>query len=88
LSIYGVVGGASVAPAPARAAKADPARFGGEPTSSAAVAILGGFSRKGEWVVPKTFTAFLFMGGGEIDLREARFADREVKVLGTTQADR
>ena len=72
--------GASVAPAPARAVNADPARFGGEPTSNAAVAILGGFSRKGKWVVPKVFNAFLFMGGGEIDLREARFAEREVSI--------
>jgi hypothetical protein len=66
-------------PAPA-AASADPARFGGTPSSGGAVAILGGFTRKGEWVVPKHFTAFLFMGGGEIDLREATFEDREVTI--------
>jgi hypothetical protein len=69
----------SVAPSPvATTATGDPARFGGEPTSSGAVAILGGFSRKGDWTVPKEFTAFCFMGGGEIDLRDARFAEREV----------
>jgi hypothetical protein len=74
-------GAGSSAPAPARvAAPVDPARFGGTPSSGGAVAILGGFSRKGEWVVPKHFTAFLFMGGGEIDLREARFEDREVNI--------
>ena len=67
-------------PAPAPSATADPTRFGAEPSSGGAVAILGGFSRKGEWVVPKHFTAFLFMGGGEIDLREARFEDREVNI--------
>jgi hypothetical protein len=50
------------------------------PTSSGAVAILGGFSRKGDWVAPKEFTAFLFMGGGEIDLRDAKFAEREVSI--------
>ena len=72
--------GAGTAPAPSPAAPRDPARFGGEPTSSGAVAILGGFSRKGDWVVPKEFTAFLFMGGGEIDLRDARFSEREVTI--------
>ena len=72
--------GAGTAPAPSLAAPRDPARFGGEPTSSGAVAILGGFSRKGDWVVPKEFTAFMFMGGGEIDLRDARFSEREVTI--------
>ena len=72
--------GAGTAPAPSPAAPRAPARFGGEPTSSGAVAILGGFSRKGDWVVPKEFTAFLFMGGGEIDLRDARFSEREVTI--------
>jgi hypothetical protein len=64
----------------AAAAGADPARFGGEPTSQMGVAILGGFTRKGDWVVPKDFNAICFMGGGEIDLREARFAEREVTI--------
>jgi Domain of unknown function (DUF1707)/Cell wall-active antibiotics response 4TMS YvqF len=72
--------GAAHAPAPSPAARRDPARFGGTPTSSGAVAILGGFSRKGDWVVPKEFTAFMFMGGGEIDLRDARFSEREVTI--------
>jgi len=74
------VAGTSPAPVPAPSRSADPARFGGTPSSGGAVAILGGFSRKGEWVVPKHFTAFLFMGGGEIDLRDARFEDREVTI--------
>jgi hypothetical protein len=65
---------------PSTTAAADPARFGAQATSAAAVAILGGFSRKGDWVVPKTFNAFMFMGGGEIDMREARFEDREVSI--------
>src|SRR5512135_2034827 len=34
-------------PAPAVPPAGDPARFGGEPTSHTAVAIMGGFSRKG-----------------------------------------
>ena len=66
----------SVRSAPA----ADPARFGGEPASGGAVAILGGFSRKGDWVVPRVFNAFCFMGGGEIDMRDATFEDREVTI--------
>jgi hypothetical protein len=31
-------------------------------------------------MVPKEFTAFMFMGGGEIDMRDARFAEREVSI--------
>jgi Domain of unknown function (DUF1707)/Cell wall-active antibiotics response 4TMS YvqF len=72
--------GTAATPAVVPTATVDPARFGGEPTSSMAVAILGGFSRKGDWVVPKDFTAVCFMGGGEIDLRDARFAEREVTI--------
>jgi hypothetical protein len=72
--------GATHVPVPSPAAPRDPARFGGVPTSSGAVAILGGFTRKGDWVVPKEFTAFMFMGGGEIDLRDARFSEREVTI--------
>jgi hypothetical protein len=72
--------GAAPAPAPSRPAPADVRHYGGEPTSHTAVAILGGFSRKGRWVVPKTFNAFMLLGGGEIDLRDARFSEREVSV--------
>ncbi len=72
--------GATYEPAPSPAVKLDPARFGGEPTSHGAVAIMGGFTRRGDWVVPKEFTAFMLMGGGEIDMREARFAEREVAI--------
>src|SRR5271170_3891131 len=49
------------------AAAVDPARFGAPGTSAGAVAILGGFSRQGNWVVPKHFNAFMLLGGGEID---------------------
>src|ERR1700722_15732643 len=72
--------GTANVPGSSPSAAGDPARFGGEGTSGGAVAILGGFSRKGEWTVPKEFTAFMFMGGGEIDLRDARFAEREVSI--------
>ena len=72
--------GSAYVPATAPAAAGDPARFGGRATSSGAFAIMGGFTRKGHWTVPKDFTAFMLMGGGEIDLREARFAEREVSI--------
>jgi hypothetical protein len=58
----------------------DPRRFGGEPTSTWTVGILGGFSRRGHWVAPKNFTAVCVMGGGEIDLREATYAEREISI--------
>ncbi|MFF5444463.1 DUF1707 domain-containing protein [Streptomyces sp. NPDC012888] len=57
-----------------------PARIGGAGTSSAAVAVMAGFQRKGHWTVPARFTAVAFWGGGQIDLREARFAEREVVI--------
>ena len=55
-------------------------RIGGVPSSSVAVAIMGGFQRKGVWVVPETFTAVAFWGGGQLDLREARFATPQVTI--------
>lgn len=75
-------GAVPVAPAPRRdGAAPSPAwseRFvGGRGSSSSGVAIMGGFQRTGRWTVGRRFTAFAFWGGGEIDLREARFAERE-----------
>ena len=66
--------------APAQAPAGDPQRFGVQSTAHGAFAIMGGFSRKGDWVVPEEFTAFVFMGGGELDLREARYAAQTVKI--------
>lgn len=57
-----------------------PSRIGGTPSSKWAVGILGGFQRRGRWVAPRRFTAVTVMGGGEIDLREARFEDREIVI--------
>jgi hypothetical protein len=71
---------ARTAPVPASTTPRDPQRFGGAPTSAGAVAIMSGFTRRGSWVVPKDFTAFCLMGGGEIDLRNAKFAEREVAI--------
>ena len=55
-------------------------RIGGTATSTGGVAIMGGFERKGQWVVPELFVGFAFWGGGELDLREARFATAEVEL--------
>jgi hypothetical protein len=72
--------GSGQVPAPSRSSAGKVRKYGGEPTSRTAVAILGGFSRKGGWVVPKIFNAFMFMGGGEIDVREAQFSAPEVSI--------
>lgn len=55
-------------------------RIGKPATSSGAFAIWGGFGRRGNWTVGRKFTAFAMWGGGEIDLREANFEDREVVI--------
>lgn len=49
-------------------------------TSTWAVAVMSGFQRKGHWTAPRRFNCFAFWGGGEIDLREAYFADREIVI--------
>jgi len=63
-------------PAPAR-----PVAGGGRPTAGAGIAVMGGFERKGHWTVGRRFVGIALMGGGDIDLREADFADGEVTIL-------
>ncbi|KUJ66251.1 hypothetical protein ACZ90_39425 [Streptomyces albus subsp. albus] len=55
-------------------------RIGHPATSRTAIAVMGGFQRSGNWSVPRRFTAFTFWGGGQVDLRDARFEDREVVI--------
>jgi hypothetical protein len=55
-------------------------RTGGKPTSRFGIAIMGGFRRRGHWVAPRHFTALALMGGGEIDLRDAAFAEGELTI--------
>lgn len=55
-------------------------RVGGPATSSAAIGILSGATRKGNWVVAEQFSAVAIMGGIEIDLTEARFAAQTVTI--------
>ncbi|MGW5848340.1 DUF1707 SHOCT-like domain-containing protein [Streptomyces sp. NPDC055254] len=74
-----------VAPAPYAAGAGGqqpswPARIGGSAVSRTGVAVMSGFQRRGPWTVPARFDAVAFWGGGEIDLREARFAEREVVI--------
>lgn len=69
---------------PAPRTPLDPDRFGGEPGMTAAVAIMGGAVRKGDWVVPRQFTAFAVMGGIEIDMRDARFSEPTVTIHAVT----
>ncbi|GES29730.1 DUF1707 domain-containing protein [Streptomyces angustmyceticus] len=79
---------AAAAPAPLslRKESAAPApwaeRIAAEGTrgSTAGVAVMGGFQRKGRWTIGRRFTAFCLMGGGEIDLREADFAGPEIVI--------
>ncbi|WP_449478131.1 DUF1707 SHOCT-like domain-containing protein [Streptomyces abikoensis] len=71
----------AAAPASAQAGPDWAGRIGGGPVSGpVAVGVMGGFQRKGTWTVPRRFTAFAFWGGGEIDLREARFEDGEIVI--------
>jgi hypothetical protein len=67
-------------PAPSAAPVNGAHRFGDKPTSSVAVAFMGSFSRRGDWVVPKDFTAVTVMGGGDVDLRQARYAEPVVSI--------
>jgi hypothetical protein len=55
-------------------------RYGGAPGGNLAIAIMGGFSRKGDWVAPAEMTAVAIMGGGEIDMRDARFAEHSFTI--------
>ncbi|MFI6641573.1 DUF1707 domain-containing protein [Streptomyces sp. NPDC050504] len=56
------------------------ARVGHPPTSKGGFAFWSGFARKGNWTVARRFTGVVFQAGGEIDLREARFEDRETVI--------
>ena len=74
-------GGAALAPASSTAAAS---RIGGTPGSTLSLAILSGARRSGAWVVPPKYVAVAVMGGVELDLREARFAEPEVTLHAYT----
>ncbi|GAB7005185.1 DUF1707 domain-containing protein [Nocardioides sp. AN3] len=44
------------------------------------VAILSGLDRKGVWTVPASMTISCFMGGANLDLRQAVFSSRDVVI--------
>lgn len=48
------------------------------------IAVLSGVDRKGVWAVGPTHTAFAFMGGVDIDLRETVFTGPEVVITAST----
>jgi hypothetical protein len=64
----------------AGAAAARPAPVVPGPAEERHVAILSGLDRKGVWVVPQHLTVLAFLGGVDLDLREAQFAGREVTI--------
>jgi hypothetical protein len=72
-------GGTGTAVAPASGPAPDrgswSGRVGSPATSKFAFSFCGGFARRGSWTISRKFTAFTLMGGGELDLREARFED-------------
>lgn len=73
------VSGPSVMPMPLQ--QSLPAnRIGGTPGSTVSFAFWSGVERRGEWVVPPTHTAVAFMGGVELDLTRARFAEGETTI--------
>ena len=74
--------------APIPSGSADPAnrpapdgwyRLADSMPASSAVAIFGGATRKGEWLVPEQLTAFALFGGVELDLTRASFAGPEAE---------
>ncbi len=77
---YDLPASGAPAPAPGMAGAYPDPRIGGTPSSKMSIAIMSGARRSGQWVVPSTYVAFAFMGGIELDLREARFSEREVTI--------
>jgi hypothetical protein len=81
-----LVGGPSAVPAPQGQHAVAPGTQwwpveGSSASSSAVVAIFGGATRKGEWVVPAQLTAFAMFGGVELDLTKVTFAQAETEII-------
>ncbi|NIJ14068.1 hypothetical protein FHU38_004412 [Saccharomonospora amisosensis] len=55
-------------------------RIGGTPGSTFSIGVLSGATRKGNWVLPTQHNSFAFWGGVEIDLRNARFAEKHCTI--------
>ncbi|MFC4082540.1 DUF1707 SHOCT-like domain-containing protein [Amycolatopsis samaneae] len=69
-----------IEPATTRALGLPDERIGGHPGSPASVAIMSGATRKGSWVLPPQHNSFAFWGGVDIDLRRARFAEKDCTI--------
>ncbi len=70
----------TIQPATSRALGLPDDRIGGHPGSGASIAVMSGASRKGSWVVPPQHNSFAFWGGADIDLRHARFAEKNTTI--------
>lgn len=57
-----------------------PPQPGSSQSSDRAIAIMSGFTRKGQWTVAPEIDAIAFWGGGEIDMRQARFGAAQVHI--------
>jgi len=55
-------------------------RIGGTPRFKLSLAILGGASRDGQWVVPPEYTAVATLGGIKLDMRDASFAEAKTVI--------
>jgi hypothetical protein len=51
-------------------------RIGGHPGSTSSIAVMSGATRRGSWVLPPNHNSFAFWGGVDIDLRQARFTEK------------
>lgn len=67
-------------PAPLPSPEPAPMQVGGRALDNTAIAIFGGASRKGRWVVPQRMQNFALFGGIDLDLRNAILEDREVTI--------
>jgi hypothetical protein len=70
--------GPAGAPSPGAGFPAD--RIGGKPSGKFSLALMSGARRSGHWTLPRRYTAVAVMGGVELDLRNARFSEREVTI--------
>lgn len=69
-----------IEPATSRALGFPDQRIGGYAGSPVSIGVMSGAVRKGSWVLPPQHTSFAFWGGAEIDLRQARFADKHCTI--------
>lgn len=69
--------GVTVEPAATHALGLPDNRIGGHPGSRASLAIMSSAVRKGSWILPPQHTTVAFWGSAQIDLRNARFSEKQ-----------